>query len=184
MSEENRPAASAIEDNPPPQTVWLRDDPAIQRLGDNPPESHWSRRNTQPLGPRWPTQVRQRLAAQRAAVLAHRQSHALGMGAGVGALLTLLVLCLVLVLAINNGWLSGSSAASPDSSQQWPIPVQPTPRTPIPNATNMPTSTALPGATVTTIAQPTTTAEPTATAQPTATATPKPTPRPTRTPSP
>lgn len=172
---------------PPRQTVWQHDDEAIRRLGDTLPESHWSRQVTQPLGPRWPSQMRQRLAARRSEFVARREWRAMRWGAGWGASLTVVVFGLAFLLALVNGWLPGTPAAS--NSGPWPIPVQSFPQTPrqtTPGATTVPTSTALPSATT----QPTTTSatapQPTSepTAQPTATPPPTSTPRPNPTPTP
>ncbi len=168
-----RPAAHEI-DNAPQQTVWQHDDEAMRRLGDSPSALHWSQQNTQPFIPRWPMKTRKQLAARRDAVIARRESRALGIGAGLGALLALVALSLALLLAIANGWLPGGSPAITDPGQG-PIPVQSASHTPLPytpGATSVPTVTA----------QPTTTAVPTATAQPTATVQPTATPRPTATP--
>lgn len=173
MDEENgrtRPGTGLAAENPQEQTVWLRDSEAIRQEEDNLPESHWSRQTTQPFAPRWPAQVRQRLAARRAAAVPGSGSRALWVGAGWGVLLTLVVLSLLLLLIITNSGSSGSS-----DSSQWPIPVQSVPHTPV-STTNVPTSSALPTVT----AQPTATALPTQTPVPTAT--PSPPPRPTATP--
>ncbi len=166
------------------QTVWQHDDPAMQRLGDNPPPAHWSQQNTQPLGPRWSPQRRRQLAAKRAALIASRESRALGLGAGLGALLAVVALGLMLLFAAANGWLPGGSSSTPDPAQL-PVPAQPARHTPSPAATSFPTSTALPAGT----SQPTATFWPTATDTtpvPTATARPTetPSPRPTATASP
>jgi hypothetical protein len=168
---------------PPTQTVWQHDDEAIRRLGETVPESHWSRQATQPLGPRWPSQMRRRVAERRFSQIARRESRAMRWGAGWGATLAVFICALALLLALANGWLPGPSMA-PDSGP-WPIPVQSAPQSPkhaTPGATAIPTSTALPSAT----AQPTATAaatpQPTATPMPNPTATPNPTPRPIATP--
>jgi hypothetical protein len=166
--------APAAPDQAPQQTVWRHDDAAIRQWGNNPPESHWSRQNTQPLGPRWPSQLRGR----RAALVAGRESRAMRRGAGLGALLTGIALGLMVLLAAANGWLPGSSPTSPDSAPPT-APAQSMPHSTNPAATSLPTSTALPTAT----AQPTATTWPTPTTAPTATTQPAPTvtplPRPT-----
>lgn len=168
-----------------PQTVWSHDDEAIRRLGDTLPESHWSRQTTQPLGPRWPSQIRRRGAERRAALIAGRESRAMRWGAGWGASLTVIVFGVAFLLALVNGWLPGTPAAS--NSGPWPIPIQSVPQTPrhaAPGATAVPTSTALPSATPQPTATAATTPQPTATSEPTPqpTASPQPTPRPTATP--
>ncbi|HKW20323.1 MAG TPA: hypothetical protein VJO13_03045 [Ktedonobacterales bacterium] len=177
-----RPAGDAAPPNAPQQTVWQHEDPAIRRLRDHLPGSHWSQQSTQPLSPRWSPARRRQLAAKRAAVTTERERRALGLGAGMGALVAVMALALVLLVAAANGWLPGSSPPSSDSALP-PVPAQPARHTANPAATNIPTSTALP----TTTAQPTATTWPTATDEtpvPTATARPTdtPTPRPTATP--
>lgn len=173
------PAVDATPPNAPQQTVWQHDDEAIQRLGDNPPDSHWSQQNTQPISPRWSPARHHQLVAKQAALTAGRERRALGLGAGIGALVALTALALVLLVAAASGWLPGSTPPSSDSALP-PVPAQPARHTANPAATNIPTSTALP----TTTAQPTATTWPTATDEPTATAPPTDTPtqRPTATP--
>ena len=177
---ENGATRSAL-DNLPQPTVWQHDDAAIQRLEANPSQSHWSLQTTQPLAPRWSPHLRRQLAAERAAMLAGRESRALGIGAGLGVLLALVALGLALLLAVASGWPPGSAPDAPDSAQP-PIPVRSTPHTTNPAATNIPTSTTLPTVT----AQPTATFWPTPTARPTQTPRPAPTrtPRPAPTPTP
>jgi hypothetical protein len=172
-----RPAVDAAPPDASQQTVWQREDPAIQRLGVNPPGSHWSQQNTQPLSPRWSPQRRRQLAAKQAALIAGREQRALGLGAGIGALLAVAALALVLLVAAASGWLPGSTPPSSDSALP-PIPAQPARHTVNPAATNIPTSTALPTTTAqpTATTWPTATDEPTATVRPTATATPQSTP--------
>lgn len=177
--DEKHGAVSTAPDQAPQQTVWQHDDAAIEWLRNNPSESHWSRQTTQPLGARWPSQMRNRWAAQRAALVAGRESRAMRRGAGLGALLTGIALGLMLLLAAANGWLPGSSPTSPDSASPT-APAQSMPHSTNPAATSLPTSTALP----TTTAQPTATswatptADPTATKQPVPTMTPPPQPTP------
>lgn len=178
MGEEKRPTAAGA-GYTPPQTVWQHDDEAIRRLGDSLPESHWSRQVTQPIGPRWPSQMRQRLAERRSAMVARRESRAMRWGAGWGASLTVIVFGLALLLAFANGWLPGAPAAS--NPGPWPIPAQSVPQTPhhvMPGATVIPTSTALPSATAQPTATSATTPQPTATSEPTATPAPSPSPTP------
>ena len=186
MGQEKRPTTAGA-GYPPIPTVWQRDDEAIRRLGETVPETHWSRRATQPLGPRWPSQMRRRVAERRSTLIARRESRAMRWGAGWGATLAVVVCALALLLALANGWLPGPSVA-PDSGP-WPIPVQSAPQSPkhaTPGATTIPTSTTLPSATAqptaTSAATPQPTTEPTATPMPNPTATPNPTPRPTATP--
>ena len=180
MGEEKRPTVPGA-GYTPPQTVWQHNDKVIRRLGDSLPESHWSRQVTQPLGPRWPSQVRRRLAERRSALAARRESRAMRWGAGWGASITVIVIGLALLLAFANGWLPGAPSAS--NSGPWPIPAQSVPQTPrhaTPGATAIPTSTALPSATAQPTATSATTPQPTATSEPTATpaSSPSPTPRP------
>lgn len=185
LVEENgvtRPAIDSAPTDSPQQTVWQHEDPAIRRLGDNLPGSHWSQQSTQPLSPRWSPARRRQLAAKQAALTTGRERRALGLGAGMGALVAVTALALVLLVAAVSGWLPGISPPSSDSALP-PVPAQPARHTANPAATNIPTSTTLP----TTTAQPTATAWPTATdvtPVPTATARPTdtPTPRPTATP--
>jgi hypothetical protein len=158
------PAASSAPQNAPRQTVWQKNDEAIQWLGDHQPDSHWSQEKTQPLGPRWSPQRRRQQATKQAALIAERERRALGLGAGMGALLAVLVLVLALLFAAASGWLPGTLSPSSDSAP-WSVPAQPARHTPDPAATNMPTSSAPP----TTTAQPTATTVPTATDEPTAT---------------
>lgn len=182
MGKEKRPTAAGT-GYTPPQTVWRHDDEVIRRLGDSVPESHWSRQVTQPIGPRWPSQMHRRLAERRSALAARRESRAMRWGAGWGASITVIIIGLALLLAFANGWLPGAPAAS--NSGPWPIPAQTVPQAPrhaTPGATAIPTSTALPSATAQPTATSATTRQPTAepTAQPTATPAPSssPTPRP------
>lgn len=164
--DEQHGAVSTAPDQAPRQTVWRHHDAAIEQLGDNPPESHWSRQTTQPLGSRWPSQIRGR----RAALVAGRESRAMRRGAGLGALLTGIALGLMVLLAAANGWLPGSAPTAPDTAPST-APAQFIPHTTNPAATSYPTSTALPTAT----AQPTATTWPTPTTVPTATTQPAPT---------
>ena len=185
MGQQKRPMASGTgyTPTPPTQTVWQHDDEAIRRLGETVPEAHWSRQITQPLGPRWPSQMRRRVAERRSAQIARRESRAMRWGAGWGATLAVVICALALLLALANGWLPGPSVA-PDTGP-WPIPVQSAPQSPkhaTPGATAIPTSTALPSATAQPTATSAATPQPTATPMPNPTATPNPTPRPTATP--
>jgi hypothetical protein len=182
LVEENgatRPAIDFAPTDAPQQTVWQHEDPAIRRLGDNLPGSHWSQQSTQPLSPRWSPARRRQLAAKQAALTTGRERRALGLGAGMGALLAGTALALMLLFAAANGWLPGSSSPPPDSAQS-PVPMQPVRHTANPSATDVPTSTALP----TTTAPPTATAWPTATDEPTATVRPTATVHPTVTATP
>jgi len=155
------------------QTVWRHEDPAIRRLGDHLPGSHWSQQSTQPLSPRWSPARRRQLVAKQAALTTGRERRALGLGAGMGALLAVTALALMLLFAAANGWLPGSTPPSSDSALP-PVPAQPARHTANPAATNIPTSTALPTATAppTATVWPTATDESTATVQPTATVAP------------
>ena len=170
MDERNGAILSASEETTR-QTVWRHEDPAIRRLGDHPPGSHWSRQSTQPpLSPHWSPVRRRQLAVKQAVLTAGRERRALGLGAGMGALLAVTALALMLLFAAANGWLPGSTPPSSDSALP-PVPAQPARHTANPAATNIPTSTALPTATAppTATVWPTATDESTATVQPTAT---------------
>jgi len=176
LVEENGATRPAIDPAPidaPQQTVWQHEDPAIRRLGDHLPGSHWSQQSTQPLSPRWSPAHRRQLAAKQAALTAVRERRALGLGAGMGALLAVTALALMLLFAAASGWLPGSTTPSSDSALS-PVPAQPARHTANPAATNIPTSTALPTTTAppTATVWPTATDEPTATVQPTATVAP------------
>ncbi|HEU4781996.1 MAG TPA: hypothetical protein VFS83_01520 [Ktedonobacterales bacterium] len=171
-----RPAGDSAPPDASQQTVWQHEDPAIRRLGDNPPGSHWSQQSTQPLSPRWSPARRRQLVAKQAALIAGHERRALGLGAGMGALLAVTALALALLVAAASGWLPGNTPPSSDSAQP-PVPAQPARHTVNPAATNIPTSTALPTTTAqpTATTWPTATDEPTATVQPTATVAPQPT---------
>lgn len=92
----------------PVQTVWVEQDEAIQRLGDRPPQWHWSRQMTQPLTQPamtpWPGEQ-----FPRTYPVGILDSRAVKKAMQYGALVILLALGLLLALSIGTALLPGRS---------------------------------------------------------------------------
>lgn len=102
--------------------VLLRHDEAIRQKEDFQPEAHWSNQITQPLHARWPVQPAP--FGQRSNGMGEQLLRPVLTGAGWGGLLAILALSLLLLVAVNNGFLFGSTSASPESVPR-PASVQP-----------------------------------------------------------